>query len=369
MHVILTLILFLLILGILIFVHELGHFMVAKWMGMRVDEFALGFPPRIWARKKGETTYALNIIPLGGYVKIHGESPDHEEDGEPNSFEKKSVWARIAVILAGVTMNVLFAFVILVIAFSVGFVSISQNLQAVPGAVVKHNEVYVADIQKDSPADKAGLKAGDKIKSFIDVTDNSVKTVSTVQELVDYTKAEQTAGHNLITVVFDRDGTAMSAPVTLAAEGPPLGVYIEPYSTVRVPVWQAPKVAVKEIGAIFAITWDALASFGRQLFGHAKLDPNVSGPVGIYQATGSAAQAGVVSVVFLVVALSLNLALLNVLPLPALDGGKFLFLLIEAIAGKRVVGKKFESIITFISFVFLIGLILILSVRDVIRLF
>ena len=114
--------------------------------------------------------------------------------------------------------------------------------------------------------------------------------------------------------------------------------------------------------------WDSLSGFGKQLF-HAKLDPNVSGPVGVYQATGVASSQGIVSVIQLIVSLSLSLALLNVLPIPALDGGKFLFLIIEAIARKRIVGRKFESIVTAVGFAVLIGLILILSVRDVVHLF
>lgn len=369
MHFLLTLVIFFLILGALIFVHELGHFLVAKWLGMRVDEFAIGFPPRIWSRRRGDTVYAINAVPFGGYVKIHGEQPENQDE-DPNSFEKKSVWARMAVVLAGVTMNVLFAFVILTVAFSVGFVSISQNLTDIKGAVVRHSEVYIADVQKDSAAAVAGLEPGDQVQSFESPPDSPTKfAVNSVQDLVSYTKDAQTAGNYALGVNFVRDGQPMHATASLAHDGPPLGVYIQPYSVVRVPLWQAPVVAVKEIGAILTLTWDALANFGRLLVQQAKLDPTVSGPVGIYQATGAATQAGFIPTIFLVVALSLNLALLNILPIPALDGGKFLFLVVEAVARKRIVGRKLESAITFAGFVLLIGLILVLSVRDVIRLF
>ncbi len=367
MHFILTLLAFLLILGILIFVHELGHFMVAKWVGMRVDEFAIGFPPRIWARKKGETTYAINAIPFGGYVKIHGESPENQDE-DPRSFEKKSVWARMAVIVAGVTMNLLFAFVLLTVAFSVGFVSIGQDLQAVPGAVVKHTQVLVSDIQPGSGADKAGLKPGDLIENFVDAS-GSKTAITTVTQLVDFTKTAQQHGVTGTGILVNRDGKELTLQATIAPEGAPLGIYIQPYTVVRVPVWRAPAVAVKEMGIIVQVTWDALRGFASQLFEKAKLDPNVSGPVGIYQATGTATQAGGVATVFLIVALSINLALMNILPIPALDGGKLIFLIIEAIARKRVVGRRLESAITFAGFALLIGLILVLSVRDIIRLF
>jgi regulator of sigma E protease len=367
MHALLTLVLFLLILGVLIFVHELGHFAVAKWTGMRVDEFAIGFPPRIWSKKKGETTYALNAIPFGGYVRIHGESPE-SQDEDTNSFDKKSVWSRMAVVLAGVTMNVLFAFVILTVAFSVGFSSISQDLTKVPGAVFTQNKVLVLDLAKGGAAEKAGIKAYDIIQSFTDLATGETKTVVTLQDLTSYTKAEQVAGHLAMTMAYQRNGENLTVPVTLATEGAPLGVYIQPIESVRVPAWRAPVVAAKELWGYMGYIWDSLKGFGAQLF-HAKLDPNVSGPVGVYQATGVASSQGLASVIQLIVSLSLSLALLNVLPIPALDGGKFLFLIIEAVAGKRIVGRKFEAVVTAAGFAVLIGLILILSIRDVIHLF
>jgi regulator of sigma E protease len=368
MATLISIIAFVLILGILVFVHELGHFAVAKWTGMRVDEFGIGFPPTIWKRKKGETLYKLNIIPFGGYVKIHGENAEDNDD-DPRSFDHKSVWARLAVIVAGVTMNVIFAFVVLVIAFSVGFVSFSQDLTKVPGAQVKESQVVVVQALQGSPAEKAGLLGGDIIETFTDTQTGELKEVKTVEELVSYTKAEQAIGHLALTVAYNRDGEEKQTPLTLNAEGYPLGISTQPFSTVRIPFWEAPQAAIHEIGFIFSLTWDALRTFAHKLFFNAQLDPNVSGPVGIYQATSSATSAGVIPTIFLLVALSLNLALLNILPIPALDGGKFLFLLIELIFGKRVIKRHFEQALTFASFVILIGLIVILSVRDVVRLF
>jgi len=367
MNTLVTVVVFLLILGVLIFVHELGHYAVAKWTGMRVDEFAIGFPPRLVAWKRGETTYALNLVPFGGYVKIHGENPEHQDD-DPRSFDKKSVWARIAVIVAGVTMNLLFAFVILVIAFSNGFVSVSQDLTKIPGAKITHAEVAVADTQPDSVAAKAGIKAGDIIQALKDPATGFVQSINTIQELTSFTKADQEAGTLDQIVVLERDGKSQEIPVTLAKTGPGLGVYISPYLIVKVPFLQAPVAAVKEIGTIIQFTWDALKGFGSQLF-HAKLDPNVSGPIGVYQATGAATRAGVIPTIFLLVALSINLALLNILPIPALDGGKLLFLITELLARKRIVARRIENAITFAGFVIIIGLILLLSVRDVTHLF
>lgn len=368
MSTLITIVAFLLILGVLIFVHELGHYMVAKWTGMRVDEFAIGFPPRLASWKRGETRYALNLIPFGGYVKIHGENPEHQDE-DPRSFDKKSVWARIAVIVAGVAMNLLFALVILTIAFSVGFVSVAQDLTKVPGAVVKQSEVLIADVQEGGAAAAAGLKAGDSIRSITPKATGEVQAITTISQLTETTKADQAANNREVMIAITRDGVSQDISATLAAEGTPLGVYIQPYQVVQVPAWRAVGVATKEIGTITQITWDALKGFGQKLLFRAELDPNVSGPVGIYQATGAATRAGAVPTLFLVVALSVNLALLNILPIPALDGGKLLFLIIELLARKRVVARRWESAITFGGFVLLIGLILVLSVRDVIRLF
>jgi RIP metalloprotease RseP len=262
-----------------------------------------------------------------------------------------------------------FAFVILVIAFSVGFASISQDLEAIPGATVKNAQVLVSKTQAGSAAEAAGLQPGDLITSFTNSATGTTTEVKTVANLVETTKQFQDNGVRSVIIHLDREGSALDVAAELAADGPPLGVYVQSLATVRVPFWRAPEVAIKEIGAIIGLTWDALSGFGQRLFLKAELDPNVSGPVGIYQATGAATQAGAIPTIFLIVALSINLALLNILPIPALDGGKLLFLLVEAGARKRLLGRRLESAVTFAGFVLLIGLILILSVRDVIRLF
>ena len=363
----LTLIAFLLILSILVFVHELGHFMVAKWTGMRVDEFALGFPPRLWSKKRGETTYAVNAIPFGGYVKIHGEAPG-TLDESPRSFNNKPVLARILVIIAGVCMNIIFAFVVFTIAFSFGFSSYAQDLTQIPGSVVTHNEVDVVGVLADSPAAKIGIVPGDIIKTLTNPTTGVTTAVSFPNDLVTYTKAAQTAGVTKLDVLYNRDGTDHLSEFTINPTGPALGVSVAVYQVVRIPVWRAPGAALKEMGYIVSLTWDALAQFGHKLFFSAQLDPNVSGPVGIYAATGQATHAGVIPTIFLIVALSLNLALLNILPIPALDGGKLFFLLIELVFGKKAVNRHVEGLVTFVGFVLVMGLVVILSVRDLIHL-
>jgi regulator of sigma E protease len=368
---ILSIIVFLFILGILVFVHELGHFLVAKAAGMRVDEFSIGFPPRLFKKRKGDTLYSINAIPFGGYVKIHGENFEGgaPTDDDARSFDHKPVWMRMLVILAGITMNLVFAFVVLTVAFSVGFVSVAQDLTQIPGATVTQGQVLITDIVKGSTADQAGVKAGDYVTKATDVQTGTVTQIGSVSTLIAYTKAEQAKGAEKIKLTIDRDGVTQDKEVAISHEGTPIGVIIQPVDIVRIPFWRAPGAAVKEIGYIVGITWDALKGFGKRLFVHGQLDPTVSGPIGIYQATASATHAGVVSTVFLLVVLSINLALFNVLPIPALDGGKFLFLVIEAVFGKKAVNRKFESIVVTISFILIIGLIIVLSVRDISKFF
>lgn len=361
-----TLVAFLLILGLLVFVHELGHFLVAKKMGMQVDEFAIGFPPRIFARTVGETTYCINAIPFGGYVKIHGEHPGEEPLNE-RAFGQKSVLARIAVMVAGVGMNLLLAFVTLTIAFSVGYTSIGQQLANTPGATVTKAQVYVGEVMPGSAAATVGLQPGDMIQSIQGAVEmpTGYLTVAKVQA---YTKQLQETGKRDARLTYQHNQASHTVPVTVAASGPALGVAIQDVDAVRLPIYRAPIAALKEMKLILGLTWDSLKGFAARLVVHGQLDPNVTGPVGIYQATASATQQGTQAVIFLVVALSLNLALLNILPIPALDGGKLFFLILEGVAGRRVVSEYTEHLAGAIGFFVLIGLIAILSVRDLMRL-
>jgi len=367
MQIIFSIIVFLLVLGVLVFIHELGHFAVAKWTGMRVDEFAIGFPPRVWSKKKGDTTYALNALPFGGYVKIHGENPV-DQDEDPRSFDHKPIWARLAVMLAGITMNVLFAFITLTIAFSVGFSSVSQDLTQVQGATVLKHDVFVDQVQVGGAADRAGLKAGDYIRDII-APNESAHQIKNIKDLVDYSQQLQKNHVTSVKIEYTRNGNDETLTSAIDQTGLALGISIESQDTVRVPFWLAPGVAYHECVAIIQVTWNALKAFAVDLFGHAKLAQDVSGPVGVYQATATATKTGFADVIFIMVILSLNLALLNLLPIPALDGGRVLFLIIEGVFRKRVIQKEVEGWLTNISFLLLIVLMLVLTARDIFRLF
>ena len=364
----LSLVVFVLVLGILVFVHELGHFIVAKWSGMRVDEFSLGYPPRIFKKEVGETLYAIGAIPLGGYVRIHGENPE-SRDNDPDSFQAKPVGKRILVIIAGVIMNLLLAFTILSVAYSVGFVSASQDLTAIAGSVVKDRQVFAGDVLKDSPAAKAHVEVGDQLIAIDrpNVWPTPTRITST-DALISTTKQLQSEGISDVTLTVRRNNADKVLPISISKTGPALGIDLAAYNLVRLPVWKAPGAAVHEIGFIISSTWDALTGFVKTLFIHGKLDSAVSGPIGIYQATASAAHSGIVPVVFLLVVLSINLALLNILPFPPLDGGKLLFLVLEAVFRRRVVAEHWENIITMAGFLILMVLIVLITGQDLLRL-
>ena len=239
-------------------------------------------------------------------------------------------------ICAGVIMNLLFAYVVLCIAFSLGFSSVTQDLTTLPGAVVTDSRILVAGVKAGAPADLAGVKAGDLILGLTGPDQQLVK-VTSIAGLQAYTKQQRDSGAAELQITLEREGKELTLSSGLQATEAPLGVMIEPYNTVRVPFWQAPKVAAKEMWAIMEVTFKALLDFFGKIFLRAQLAPEVSGPIGIYQATAVATAMGFAQVVFLAVMLSINLALLNILPIPALDGGRLLFLLLEGVCRKKVV--------------------------------
>jgi regulator of sigma E protease len=355
-----ALLVFIIILGLLVALHELGHFTVARLVKMRVEEFAVGFPPRIVNKVKDGIRYSVGLLPLGGYVRIYGE---HGEDlGEPKegSFNSKSTWARLAVMLAGVAMNFLIAFVIFMVAFTIGFSSIGQRAEDIPGAKEVGTKVYITDVLPASAAEQAGIAPGSEIIRISGIT------VSGAAEEVRRIFADRQKVGELATevVIRDLEGIEQTKKVQLSPDGFAFGAALQGVSRIKVPVVQAPMVAAREISLVGQLTSGALRDFGAKLL-RAELDENVSGPVGIYRATRAATRQGFEQVVFLAAVLSVNLGILNLVPIPALDGGKVVFILLEMIARRRVVNHHIEGIVTTISFVLVLGLMALLTVRDI----
>lgn len=348
----LTLIVFIAILSILVFVHELGHFLVAKRAGIKVEEFGFGFPPRAFGIKKGETIYSLNWIPIGGFVRLYGEEEEEKKE-KGRAFYHKPKKIRILVILAGVVMN----FVLAVLVFSAVYTK--------TGIPTKTDQVKVVGLVASSPADTAGLKDGDlvimaggeKIKDSQDFVTITQKLVGREMEIEIVREGEKK-----VFKVRPRENPP-------AGEGP-LGVVISSVEMKFYPIWEMPVRGALE-GFKEALAWTslivgALGAMFWQLVSAGTVPKDVAGPVGIFQVTGQVAQGGILNILQFLGILSVNLAVINILPIPALDGGRLLFIGIEAITGKRIKAKV-ERWTHQIGMMLLLFLILLITYNDIVR--
>ncbi len=350
----LTIFLFVFVLAFLVFVHELGHFIMAKRAGMKVEEFGFGFPPRIFGIMRKGTVYSINWIPLGGFVKILGENGENTEGG---SFRSKSFWARLSVLLAGVVMNMLLAMLLLSIVFGIGVPTVVDG----PGVGIRDVKVQIIDLAKGSPAEQAGIKIGDAIRS---VQGEPVDSVAEAVALVDARKGQETE----IVLAFGSDErTIHVTPRTESPEGQgALGIGLVQTGVISYPWYEAiARGSVAAFGLLATIVL-SLASIVKSLFTGGGLSADLAGPVGIAVLTGEAAKLGLASLLQFAAVLSVNLALINVLPLPALDGGRLLFTIIEKVRGKRV-PERVEGLVHTIGFLALLILMLAVTAKDVSR--
>lgn len=321
---------FILVFCMLVFVHEFGHFIVAKRNDVLVHEFSIGMGPLIYGFKRGETFYALRAIPLGGYVKLEGE--DLKSD-HPRSLAKKKPWQKLLVLVAGATMNFLLAIVLLAGVYM---------YMGIPTTTL-------ADVQTGKPAYVAGLQKGDKIVS---VAGKSMKSWNDISNAISQTKGK-------LSMTFERQGQQKNAELT-----PELDAPNKRYIVGIVPVYEksplhATTYAIDRVGYF---SKSILVFLGELPFKGAKAG-DVAGPVGVFKIVGQAAQSGVVSVLFLTAILSINLGIFNLLPFPALDGGRIVFVLVEWVRGKPIDQEK-EGLVHFVGFVILIGLMVLLVFND-----
>ena len=352
--VLLTIIVFIIILGLLIFVHEFGHFIAAKISKVKVEEFAFGFPPRLISIKRGETRYSINLIPLGGYVKLFGEE---EEIKKPKSFYGKSVAIRVAIVVTGVLMNFILAIILMTIGFSVGMTPLVSDPATLGGQ--KESKVMVVYVQPDSPAAKVGLEQGEILNGF-----------SSVSDLQNFTRSHPGEQVNLSVEKPNKDPENIRVNLSSDKEAP-LGVGVVSITKVKQPVWMAFWTSIKEtgkvVGTLFVFLWEILKS----VFTTGRAGPaaeGVVGPVGLFNFTSQALKIGWIYVLQLVALLSVNLGIINILPFPALDGGKALFLGLEGIFRKKVVRQEVENIIHLVGFALLILLIIAITYRDIVHL-
>jgi len=359
-----AILLFFIVLFVLILVHEWGHFIVAKKTGMRVDEFGIGFPPKLFGKKWHGTEYTFNALPIGGFVRIAGENAeDVAKDGTiPNdSFVAKSKWAQAAVLVAGVTMNILFAWVLFVAVFIIGVPTAVDEEHASDTATLT-----ITHVMKDGPADLMSLPVGAEVVGISSGGETqNVLTPSTFSEFV------QSHGTESITVSYLYGGESQEvsiAPTTgLIADTPEraaIGVALSLVEVVRKPfhiaMYDAIKTTVQSLGAI-AVGISTLAV--ESVKGTADFS-EVAGPIGIVGLVGDAAQFGLTSLLMFTAIISLNLAVINMLPFPALDGGRLVMVAIEAVT-RRPINPVWVARVNLVGFIMLMLLMVAVTWSDI----
>lgn len=376
-----TIILFIVILGLLVFVHELGHFALARRMRMGVDEFGFGFPPRAFGAWKNKQTgkwdfiygtrglseeqrgahgtiYSVNWLPLGGFVKIKGEQGDQAKD--PDSFAYQRPWRRALVLGAGVMMNMLFAFLLISIGFGLGLPTVINDSVSSQATVID-KRVQIVDVEPGTPAESAGLQPGDVITSV------DGESVISVEQFQTYTRPRLDTTMSVTYTRGNDVGVATITPQALYEEDEgAIGIALALTGFVRYPWYQAIWMGAQ---TTISVTWQILSSFGQLIgsaFGGEKTNIDVAGPVGVAALTGQIAKLGFIYILQFAALLSINLAIINAVPFPALDGGRLLFLLIEKIRNKAL-NQRVEAAIHNIGFIILIVLVLAVTVKDISR--
>lgn len=365
-----SIVIFIVILLVLVLVHEFGHFFTAKKFGIRVDEFGFGFPPKLFGFKKGETEYTFNLLPIGGFVKIFGENPDEENTTGPDadrSFVNKPKWKQAIVLFAGIFANFLLAWLL----FSIGFMSGLPTSVGSERAGFKLQDVnlVVVSVLAKSPAEKAGLKIGDKIVN-IKSGDNFTTSVSpeTVKSFV------VEGGGKEIDIGYIRGKNAEVSfakviPSPNATDGKPaIGISMDEIGTAKLPFFTAILEGLR-------LDWDMTKGTAVGLYtliyegirGKGSFAA-VTGPVGMVGIVGDAYQFGLVYLLSFAALISINLAIINLLPFPALDGGRLFFLLIEKIKGSRI-NPKVANTANMIGFGLLILLMVVITYHDIVKLF
>ncbi len=349
-----TIIIFILVLLVTVIVHEWGHFFIARKSGMTVEEFGFGIPPRIYSWKKGDTTYSINALPIGGFVKIAGENGIEGTSPIEKQFESKPWYLKSAVLVAGVVCNILLAIVLFTAAYAIGMPVASD-----------HGTPTVVSIVAGSPSAKSALTVGDTVTSI--TAGQTVLTAPITTKALHNTITSTTGDVTIAYTHFGKPGTTVITPT---GEGLTrvIGIAVEPVTQERLSLWSALKAAVSQTYTTAGEIFTTLASLIRGIFHHNGTAAQLVGPVGLAQEVGSAASIGFTYLLAFTAAISVNLAVLNIMPFPALDGGRLVVVLLEAIT-RRKFSQNTVGIIHFIGFVVLLGLMLFLTVGDVRRLF
>jgi regulator of sigma E protease len=358
---------FIVVIVALILVHEFGHFIVAKLSGMRVDEFGLGYPPRaMLIGKKGETEYTLNWLPFGGFVKIYGEDGTEGGPPDPRAFGARPRILQALVLVAGVSMNLLFAYVLITGALIVGT---PRALSEDELSRATHVELAVAGVLADSPASRAGLVPGDLILSASKAS-GTWDAAAASGSFSDFVAASAGEPVSLIVKHNEREETLVVAPATGINTADPeryaLGIEVAPIGTLPMSLGTALVEGARFTWGATRLTAEGLWHFFYGLaVGNADLS-QVAGPVGIAGVVGGASRDGFGDLLSIMAIISINLALINLVPIPALDGGRLLVVLIEGTIRRRV-SPAFTQAATAASFALLILLMLLVTAHDIYR--
>lgn len=358
-----TIVIFILILVALILVHEFGHFIVAKLAKIKVEEFGIFFPPRLLGFKKGETEYTLNALPFGGFVRIFGEN-HNEHAGDPRSFASKPRITQAAVVVAGVVMNVLFAW----LALSAGYMA-GMPSSATPENAGRISDVHttIVAVLPESPAAKAGIAAEDQVLSVGTalVPPQTFKDADAVQAFI----AAHPEESIILTVMRDgAEQTFIARPAEGLVEGrKALGVQLGDVGTLALPPHEALVEGAKLTYHMTVGTAQGLAGFFSQIIRGAADFTSVAGPIGIVNMGAGAVTDGFAAAIILTAVISINLAIINLLPIPGLDGGRLVIIAVEAVI-RRPVSQKITVALTLAGFALLITLMLVVSYHDIVRL-
>ncbi len=374
-----TIIVFLAVLSILVFFHEFGHFFAARKLGVKADEFGFGFPPRVfgfyknkdkkWKRVFGnkkiedniDTVYSVNLIPLGGFVKIKGENGQGKKD--PDSFASKKIWKRAVILSSGVFMNVVLASILISIGLMIGFPQAVDKDNLKNSVKISDEKIQIAQVLPDSPAIKAGIKAGDVLLS---INGQEVKSEENVSEFISNSIDQE------IVIQVNRFNEelnfSLEADFVNNSEQKIIGIAFSQTATVKYPwylaIWEGLKMTITLLWAIIYAFYDLI----KNLIIGQSVGVEVAGPIGIADLTGQMARMGFVYLLQFTALLSLNLAVINFLPFPALDGGRLVFLLFEKIKG-RPVKEELEAVFHNLGFILLMALVVWVTFKDILKLF
>ena len=361
-----SILIFVVILLVLVLVHEFGHFFTAKKFGIRVDEFGFGFPPKLFGIKKGETEYTFNLLPIGGFVKIFGEDPNNENSFGPDrerSFVHKAKWKQATVLFAGVFANFLLAWFL----FSVGFMSgMPASVGSVPDANLTDVSLVVLSVAPNSPASKSGLKSGDKIVS---IQNDKNYTPYINPEVVKSFIASSKGKEISVGYVRENENKKIVKLIPEISGGEPkIGVSMDEVGVAKLPFFRA--FLERMSLTIYIVKGTVLGLYTLILEGIKGQGSftSITGPVGMVGIVGDAYKFGFVYLMSFAALISINLGVINLLPFPALDGGRLFFLLIEKIKGSSI-NPKVANTANAVGFGILILLMLVVTYHDVVKLF